>query len=196
MKDILDALRAMKGRQIEPNLIRQALESVPLRNINLESYMKYFGEGIELERQILLKDPVEVFLMKWPPQFFYPIHQHSNFWGFVIPLKGILSETLYGYAPNKRKVFIHPTKTFREGEIIYEPYKVIHKLQNTSPIEKLITMHVYYPPVYNFKGTSIFDAKNRRLAILNEKAETISWNLPEDQYESVEENAYDLEKLW
>jgi predicted metal-dependent enzyme (double-stranded beta helix superfamily) len=195
MKEILDALRAMKGQQIEPNLIRQVLETLQLRNLNVDEYVKKLS-GEALEREIILKDPVEAFILKWPPQFFYPIHQHSNFWGFVVPLQGILSETLYGYAPNKRKVFIHPTKTFRAGEIVYEPYKVIHKLQNTSPIESLITLHVYYPPVYNFKGTSIFDAKNRRLAILNEKAETLSWDLPEDQYESIEENAYDLEKLW
>ena len=196
MKDILEALQALKGQQIEPNMIRQALESVQLKNINLKEYIKEFKNGTEPNRNTLLKDPVEVFLMQWPPQFFYPIHQHSNFWGFVVPLRGLLSETLYGYAPNKRKVFIHPTKTFREGEIIYEPYKVIHKLQNTSPIETLITLHVYYPAVYDFNGTCIFDAKNRRLAILNEKAEALSWNLPEDRYERIEENAYDLEKLW
>ena len=195
MKEILDALHALKGQKIEPNLVRQVLESLQFRNIHLGDFFEDISSK-DLERKMLSKDPLEVFLLRWPPQFFYPIHQHDNFWGFVIPLKGILSETLYGHAPNKRKVFIHPTKTFREGEIIYEPYKVIHKLQNTSPLETLITLHVYYPPEYNFDGTHIFDAKNRRLAVLNDKAETISWDLPADHYERMEDDAYELEKLW
>lgn len=195
MNKLIDALKALKGKEIEPNLVRQALESVDLKSISVDEMLKSL-QPIEFNRQMIMEDPVEVFLMTWPRQFFYPIHQHNNFWGFVIPVKGFLSETIYGYAPNKRKVFIHPTKTFKKGELIYEPLNVIHKLQNTSPMETMVTLHVYYPPKYGFKGTMIFDAKNRRLAVLNEKAKTLSWDLPSEEFELVQENAYDLEKLW
>jgi predicted metal-dependent enzyme (double-stranded beta helix superfamily) len=195
MKKLIEALKALKGKEIDPNLVRQVLESVNLKTLSVEEELKHVKKDA-FNRQIVLDDPVQVFLMTWTPQFFYPIHQHNNFWGFVVPVKGFLSETIYGYAPNKRKVFIHPTKTFREGELIYEPMNVIHKLQNTSPIDSMVTLHVYYPPVYNFKGTTIFDAKNRRLAVLNEKAGDLSWDLPKDNFELVEEEAYELEKLW
>lgn len=195
MKKLIEALKALKGKEIDPNMVRQVLESADLKNLSVKEELKALKMDA-FNRQMVLEDPVQVFLMTWPPQFFYPIHQHNNFWGFVVPVQGILSETIYGYAPNKRKVFIHPTKSFKKGELIYEPMNVIHKLQNTSPIEALVTLHVYFPAVYDFKGTMIFDAKNRRLAVLNEKAGDLSWDLPEDNYELVAEDAYDLEKLW
>lgn len=195
MKNLIEALKALKGKEIEPSTVRQALESIDLKQISVDEELKQLKPD-EFNRQMVMDDPVQVFLMTWPPQFFYPIHQHNNFWGFVIPVQGFLSETIYGYAANKRKVFIHPTKIFKKGELIYEPLNVIHKLQNTSPIEAMVTLHVYYPPIYDFNGTMIFDAKNRKLAVLNEKAKDLSWNLPEDHFELVEEEAYDLEKLW
>ena len=195
MKKIIEALKKLKSKDIEPNLLRKTLQEFDLKKLKIDKEYRDIVPDAYY-RQFILNDPIQVFLMNWPPQFFYPIHQHNNFWGFVIPIKGILSETLYGYAPNKRKVFTHPTKTFNKGELIYEPYNVIHKLQNVSPIGELITLHVYFPPAYNFSGTKIFDAKNRTLAILNEQAANISWDLPDDQYELKEEDAYDLEKLW
>lgn len=195
MKEIIQALQSLKGKEIEPNIVRQTLYAINLKKLVIDKEIKDLKKD-EFNRRMITNDPMQIFLMTWPPQFFYPIHQHANFWGFVIPIKGVLSETIYGYAPNKRKVFIHPTKTFNKGELIYEPYNVIHKLQNASPIDKLITLHLYYPPDYSFKGTTIFDAKNRKLAVLNEKANNISWDLPSDHYELLAEDAYDLEKLW
>jgi len=195
MKKLLQALEALKGKPIDSNLLRQTLESLDLKRLNVKEEMKQL-DRTKFHRITLMEDPVQVFLMNWPPQFFYPIHQHKNFWGFVIPIEGFLSETLYGHAPNKRKVFVHPTKTFKEGELIYEPLNVIHKLQNTSPIQSMVTLHVYFPPDYGFEGTMIFDAKNRRLAVLNAQAEDLDWNLPADRFERIEEEAYDVEKLW
>lgn len=195
MKEIVRVLKGLKGQTIEPNIVRQAIESVDLSKITLTDEVVFIEKDAH-GRQTIIADPVQLFLMTWPPQFFYPIHQHNNFWGFVVPIQGVLSETIYGYAPNKKKVFIHPTKTFGRGNLIYQPLNVIHKLQNASPLDPLITLHIYYPPGYNFKGTTIFDAKNRTLAILNEKANTLSWDLPEDNYDQVVEDAYSLEKLF
>lgn len=195
MDKIIKALEALKGKTIEPGTIREALKDINLKNIVIDKN----SLGIvpdAFNRRMIMTDPLQVYLMIWPPQFFYPIHQHNNFWGFVIPIKGLLAETLYGYAPNKRMVYIHPTKNFNPGELIYEPFNGIHKLQNASPIDELITLHIYHPPKYDFKDTTIFDAKNRRLAVLNEKAEILSWELPADNYAKIEENAYELEKLW
>jgi predicted metal-dependent enzyme (double-stranded beta helix superfamily) len=195
MNQILYALQALKGKAIDPNIVRQALETIDFKNILIKDI--FTNNDLDVHnRYMIMEDLFQVYFMVWSPQFFFPIHQHNNFWGFVIPIKGVLSETIYGYAPNKKKVFIHPTKSFKSGEIIYEPLNVIHKLQNASPIDTLTTLHVYYPPTYNFSGTKIFDAKNRKLAVLNEKALTLGWDLPKDQYEMIEKNAYDLEKLW
>ncbi len=195
MERLLDNLRKLEGKKIEPGMVSEALSSVDLKSISYESYLQ--GYDTDKYNRIKICDtPLQVYIMTWPPQFLLPIHQHRNFWGYVIPLKGIVAETIYGYAPRKKKVFLHPTKTHKEGEAIYEPYNMIHKLQNTSPLEGSITLHIYYPPFYTFNGTMIFDAQNRRMAVLNENAKVLSWDLPADNYESVIENAYDVEKLW
>lgn len=195
MKELLAALKGLQSKEIEPNIVRQMLEAVDVHKLDYKEYVSSLKPDA-FNRRMLMNDPIQVYLMAWAPQFFYPIHQHNNFWGFVFPLEGMLSETIYGYAPNKRKVYIHPTKVFKKGDLIYEPFNVIHKLQNASPIDSLVTLHVYFPPIYNFKDTTIFDAKNRTIAVLNDKATTISWDLPDDHYSFFQEEAYDLEKLW
>lgn len=195
MKNLLQTLEQLGNETITPANTNKLLSTIDFSKLDYESYLE--GHSMEEYTKIKITDqPLQVFLMIWPPQFLLPIHQHKNFWGYVIPLQGIVGETIYGYAARKRKVFLHPTKTFKPGEIIYEPYNVIHKLQNTSPLEPTITLHIYYPPFYNYKGTLIFDAQNRRLAVLNEKATRLSWELPSDHYERIEEDAYDVEKLW
>lgn len=195
MKQVLQALNHLKPGSIDPTSTMKAISAIDLKNIAYKEYL----EGYQLENYSRIKisdSPMQVYLMIWPPQFLLPIHQHKNFWGYVIPLQGIVSETIYGYAARKKKVYLHPTKTHKPGDIIYEPFNVIHKLQNTSPLEPTISLHIYYPPVYNYDGTLIFDAQNRRLAVLNEKATGLSWDLPADHYKKVVEDAYDVEKLW
>ncbi len=195
MKHLIEALKKLEGQNIEQNLVRKALSGIDFTKLSYRQYLD--GKNLEEYNRIKIRDePLQVFLMTWPPQFMLPIHQHKNFWGFVIPLEGIVAETIYGYAARKKKVFLHPTKTFKPGELIYEPYNVIHKLQNTSPLDACISLHIYHPPFYNYNGTLIFDAQNRKLAVLNEKASMLSWALPADHYDSVMENAYEVEKLW
>lgn len=195
MKEILDLLHSFEEKTVEPGILKRELEAIKPARLFRRAGIPDIQPD-KYHRRMLMQSPFEVFIMEWAPQFFFPIHQHNNFWGFVIPLQGILSETIYGYAPNKKKVFIHPTRSHKSGDLIYEPVNVIHKLQNISPIDPLFTLHVYYPAPYTFKGTMMLDAKNRTIAILNEKAPMLSWDLPEDNYELIQEEAYDLEKLW
>ncbi len=195
MEKLIKTLEALKGKKIDPALVRKALSAIDMKEVSYNPYLK--GKDLSVYNRIKISDdPLQVFLMTWPPQFLLPIHQHRNFWGYVIPMKGIVAETVYGFAPRKKKIFLHPTKTYKPGELIYEPYNIIHKLQNTSPLEPTISIHIYYPPTFDYKGTMIFDAQNRRLAILNEKARMLGWDLPADHYESITEDAYEVEKLW
>ena len=195
MKNLLQSLQQLEGKTIEPNIVRDILSKLDLKKIAYQEYTA--GHDLSQYSRIEISEsPMHVFLMIWPPQFLLPIHQHNNFWGFVVPVRGIVAETLYGFAPRKKKIFLHPTKTFNPGELIYEPYNVIHKLQNTSPLEPTISIHIYHPKIDNYKGTMIFDAQNRRLATLNEKATMLSWDLPDDNYDDVVNEAYDVEKLW
>lgn len=195
MKQLIQALNELKEGNIDPTTTSAVLSTIDFKSLSYQEYLK--GYDLDKYNRIKLNDnPMQLYLMTWPPQFLLPIHQHKNFWGYVIPLEGIVAETIYGYAARKKKVYLHPTKTHKPGEIIYEPFNVIHKLQNTSPLESTVSLHIYYPPYYNYDDTLIFDAQNRRLAVLNEKAGALSWDLPADHYKKVVENAYDVEKLW
>jgi hypothetical protein len=195
MKKIIEDLKALEGKKIEPNSVLKILQSHDLKNLQYEEYLKD-ADMKSYHRIPILEEPVQAFIMIRPPQHNLPIHHHNNFWGYIVPLSGIVAETVYNYEKKARKVYIHPTKTYSKGEFIYEPFNVLHKLQNTSPLEPAITFHVRYPSVYDYSGTMIIDAKNRRLAILSDKAEKVGWDLPEDHYQSIEDNAYELEKLW
>ncbi len=195
MEELLQDLRALKEQDIEPNLVRKTLLSHDLRNLQYQQYLQ--GADMSRYHRIpLIDEPLQAFIMIRPPQHHLPIHQHNNFWGFIIPLEGIVSETMYNYDTTKGKVYIHPTKTYSIGEYIYEPFNLLHKLQNTSPIDPAITFHVRYPNKYDYDGTMILDAKNHKMAILSHKASRVGWDLPQDHYQSMEENAYELEKLW
>lgn len=195
MKELLNDLKSLEGKKIEPNIVREIIVSHNLKKLRYKEYLK----GADMKgytRISLLEEPVQAFIMIRPPQHHLPIHHHNNFWGYIIPLSGVVSETMYNYDNVKKKVYIHPTKTYSKGEYIFEPFNLLHKLQNTSPIDPAITFHIRYPSIYNYSGTMIIDAKNRRMAILSDKAERVGWDLPEDHYQKLEENAYDLEKLW
>ena len=195
MKKLLQDLKSLEVGKIEPNAIRELIRSHDLRNLNYEPYLES-QELTGYHRIPLMEEPVQAFIMIRPPQHNLAIHHHNNFWGFIVPLKGMVAETIYRYDQPKRKVYIHPTKTYTKGDYIYEPFNVLHKLQNNSPIDPAITFHIRYPSVYDYSGTMIIDAKNRRLAFLSKKATEIGWDLPADYYEKIEEEAYDLEKLW
>lgn len=195
MDNLLKDLQALSGKTIEPNIVREIISGRDLKKLRYQQYL----EGADLNgynKIPLMSEPLQAFIMIRPPQHHLPIHQHNNFWGFIIPLEGVVAETMYNYHPAKSKVFIHPTRTYGRGEYIYEPFNLLHKLQNVSPYEPAITFHVRYPGVYNYSGTMIMDARNHRLAILNQNASRIGWDLPEDHYKRLEENAFELEKLW
>lgn len=195
MEELLKELKALAGKKVEPNMVRIIIQGHPLKNLQFEEYIKG-ADMNKYHRIALLEEPVQAFFMIRPPQHYLPIHHHNNFWGFIIPVSGIVSETIYRYDEFKSKMYIHPTKTYTKGDYIYEPFNVLHKLQNTSPIDPAVTFHIRYPGVYNYAGTMIVDDLNRKVAVLSEKATEIGWDIPVENFISYKQNAFDLEKLW
>ncbi|MFN3555334.1 MAG: hypothetical protein ACK4VN_05150 [Bacteroidales bacterium] len=195
MEKVLEKLRKLEGKEIEPNILKMTLNKFDFSQIDYMSYL----QGRELDeyfRVVIMDGPIRVFLTVWPAQHQLVPHQHNNFWGYIAVLKGLLTETSFVFDPEDNKLSCHPPKSFRKGEVIFEPLNVIHHLQNPSPSKPLVTVHFYYPAVYNYDGVMIFDIRNRRLAELNEKAPAVSWEHPADYYRRVEENAFDVVNLW
>ncbi|TVQ08214.1 MAG: hypothetical protein EA361_17100 [Bacteroidetes bacterium] len=195
MKKILEKIKNLETQEIEPNILKTTLNAFDFANVDYMQYLE--GNTFDVyQRVIIMESPIKVFLNIWPPEHQLSAHQHNNFWGYIAVLKGLLTETSFVYDADDAQLSCHPPKSYRKGEVIFEPLNVIHHLQNPSPSKPLVTVHFYYPPVYNYEGVMIFDIKKRRVAELTGKAPGISWDHPADCYASIEEDAFSVVNLW
>ncbi len=195
MKKVLERLKKLNPEEIDPNTLKAELSKVDFSSVEYMDYLK--GEELDSYFRVSLMDfPVRVFLNVWPAQFQLPAHQHKNFWGYIAVLKGLLTETSFVFEEEESKLSCHPPKSFRKGEVVFEPLNVIHHLQNPSPSKPLVTAHFYFPTVTDYNGVKIFDIRNRRITELNEKATSISLDHPEGYYREVKENAFSVVNLW
>ncbi len=195
MKKVLEKLSKLSEKEIEPNILKTTLDTFDFAQVDYMSYL----EGIDLQqykRIYIMEKPLRVFLNIWPSQFQLSTHQHNNFWGYIAVLKGLLTETSFVFSTEDKILSCHPPKSYRKGEVVFEPLNVIHHLQNPSPSKPLVTAHFYFPPVYDYNGVIIFDLKSKKIAELNAKAPGISWEHPDDHYNKIEDNAFEVVNLW
>jgi hypothetical protein len=192
---ILEKINNLKDKEIEPNILKTTLDGIDFAHVDYYPNI----EGVDLEQygRVYLSDsPLRMFMSIWPPQHQLPTHQHNNFWGYIAVLKGLMTETTFVFDPDDNVLSCHPPKSYRKGEVIFQPLNGIHHLQNPSPSKPLITIHFNYPPEYNYDGINLFSIRFRKRAIMNEKAKSISWDNPDDHYKSIQENAFDVVNLW
>lgn len=195
MRQVIEKLKSLKPEEIEPNNLKIKLSKFDFTSVDYLSYIEDKGFD-DYYRVVIMDSPLRVLLNVWPPQYQLPTHQHNNFWGYVAVLKGLITETAFVFDSDSNQLLCHPPKSYQKGEVIFEPLNVIHHLQNPSPSKPLVTAHFYYPRVYDYNGTMIFDLKKRNLAELNEKAPGVSWNHPPEFYTRIEEKAFDVVNLW
>lgn len=195
MKNVLERIKMLKPEALEPNRLREVLQEIDFSQVDYEPFLEGFDTQ-EYNRITLLDAPLKVFITTWPSQYYLPAHRHNHFWGYITVLKGLLTETTFAFDADQNKLFCHPPKSFKKGELIFEPMNTTHHLQNPSPSKPLITLHFYFPAKYNYDGVLIFDIKNRRIAELNDKARRISWDLGAECYRRVEDSSFDVENLW
>jgi quercetin dioxygenase-like cupin family protein len=195
MEKVLEKLRKLEPKNIEPNILKMTLNTFDFANVN---YLPYIDQSRfdEYHRIYIMDAPIRVFLTVWPSQYQLAPHQHNNFWGYIAVLKGLMTETSFVFEPEFSQLSCHPPKSYRKGEVIFEPHNVIHHLQNPSPSKPLVTAHFYYPPVYDYSGVMIYDIRNRRMAELNSKAPGVSWDHPAEFYDRTFENAFSVVNLW
>ncbi|TVQ93347.1 MAG: hypothetical protein EA393_02260 [Bacteroidetes bacterium] len=195
MKKVLEKLHKLDPKEIEPNILKTTLNRFDFAQVDYLPYLE--GKSFdEYSRTYILDSPIKVFLNVWPSQYQLPVHQHNNFWGYIAVLKGLLTETSFVFDKEDNVLSCHPPKSFRKGEVIFEPLNGIHHIQNPSPSKPLVTAHFYFPSGYDYNGVMIFDIRHKKVAELNEKADRISWDYPKDHYSRIEENAFEVVNLW
>ncbi len=195
MKKLLLSLNKISETSINSTLIKNFLEKIDFTALNYKDAIS--GYDLKQYNKIIIKNkPIQVFMVTWPPQVSLPIHQHNKYWGYIAILEGTISESLYSFDKEKKILNVHPSRSIKKGEIIYEPYNIIHQLTNPSPIDISISLHFYYPTDYDYDGTLMFDIENKKIAELNKDAPIISWNHPDKFYKRFEDNAFQISKMW
>ncbi len=195
MKNLLSSLSKISETSIDSNIVKNVLDKVDYKSIDYKEYIS--GYDLSKYNKIEIKNkPMKIFMVTWPPQATLPIHQHNKYWGYIMVLKGLINESLYTYDDKSKVLSIHPSRNIKKGEIIYEPLNIIHQLTNPSPLDISVSIHFYYPPQYDYEGTLMFDVDNRKLAELNKDAPNVSWNHPDKFYKRMEDNAFEITKMW
>ncbi|MDR2122173.1 MAG: cysteine dioxygenase family protein [Flavobacteriaceae bacterium] len=121
-------------------------------------------------------------LMLWGVNNQTAIHDHLNYDGLIKVLKGDLTEI--SYVEKGNFITFEGEGVASEGAIFPEDLGGIHSIVNNSP-EISVSLHVYHTSQTSLKGVRIFDVENKKIAFLNEKAASCSWNLPEESFEKI-----------
>jgi ubiquinone/menaquinone biosynthesis C-methylase UbiE/predicted metal-dependent enzyme (double-stranded beta helix superfamily) len=187
MESLLESFNKVKHEELNYRSLFDMIIPLLTNEINYKKYLPEIVNDQEYARNILLDDPLEVVLIRWPAGVESAIHFHEGFWGYVGVLEGVASNTEYYFDKDelkqKRSVLI------KRGGLIPEPDGVIHKLANHSKSEFLVTLHFYYPPLKDLNGLKLF-GEDGTISVLNEKAPSASLNLPSDCYQSFERGKF------
>ncbi|MDX2001855.1 MAG: cysteine dioxygenase family protein [Chitinophagales bacterium] len=175
MEKLIFELNQLKDTEINPAAIKQLLQSIDCKYLKFIGYRRTLrGRGYKRIKLPVL--PVEALIMIWPPKVASAIHSHHNYWGYVKILEGNAMEDNY-IIEGKQPVKIE-SRLLRTGSLVQEQEGAVHCIRNVSEYERLVTLHVYYPPQRSLAHTALFDLENNRFGILNEQAVNASWNEP------------------
>ncbi len=188
MEKLINTFKQMQKADFSFEKLGEFVDQYDFSTLEYESLLPAIKKPGVYAREILLLDPIEVVLLHWPVGVESGIHFHNGFYGYVVILEGEGEDVVYEHQGDQFKD-VKRTRCFKGG-VIGEPDGVIHKIRNPNPREKLVTLHIYYPPVADFQGTKIYDIENERIGILNDKAETASWSDDPSHFEEIIENAF------
>lgn len=187
MEELLAKLKDLAEGEIDFESLGKTIRNFAIDSLDYSAYLPTDVPEGNYGRNVLMMDPIECVVLKWPAKAESGIHRHDGFYGYVVVLEGVCDNIEYSYTEGELKEL----KSMRgiKGGIIPEQDGVIHKLVN--PIdEEAVTLHIYYPPLESFDGMELFDIENERLGVLNKEAKTASWNEPETSFHEIKEKAF------
>ncbi len=188
MKEILKRVADFNEQSLTYESLGAFVRSLKVDSIDYMSHLPELGTSAGYTRNILCLEPFELVLLHWPPNAESAVHLHEGFWGYVLCLDGEIENVTY---------------TLKEGELlegkgmralpggcIDEPDGVIHKIINPSSTERLVTLHFYYPALETLEGLKLYDLVNQRMAVLNAKAKTASFDQDESCFDVLVDGAF------
>jgi len=121
-------------------------------------------------------------LMLWGVNNKTAVHDHKNYEGKIKVLKGELTEVYY--KETKDFIEFEGAGVAIEGLVFEEEKGGIHSIVNNKNALS-VSLHIYKTSELNLDGVRIFDVENKKWAVLNDKAPSCTWNLPEEAFEKI-----------
>ena len=121
-------------------------------------------------------------LMLWGQNNKTAVHDHNNYEGKIKVLKGELTEVYYKETENF--IEYEGAGVALEGVIFDEELGGIHSIVNNKNFLS-VSLHIYKTPKLNLNGVRIFSVENQKIAILNDKATSCTWDLPEEAFDKI-----------
>lgn len=182
MKAITKTLKTWNESNINPKTVYHYLRYLDPDQIDISCYSEKDNTNT-YQRIRIANAPMECLLMIWPPQAETAIHSHENYWGCIKVLEGEALEIHYAEQDGQLKRI--SKSNLRKGDASPEELNGIHQIKNNSKTNRLVTLHLYYPPKHGLEDTRLFDLANKRIGILNNKAKAASWFEPGTSFKAI-----------
>lgn len=188
METVLSKLKELAKGEVNFETLGECIREIPFDQLDYKPHIPGVPEKGQYGRNVLMMDPIECVVLRWPANAESAIHWHEGFYGYVIVLEGTCDNIEYELVDGQ----LRELKSMRglAGGIVPEKDGVIHKLVNPSE-EEAVTLHIYYPPLESFDKMQIFCTETNRMGVLNTEAKTASWKEPETSFHSITKDAFE-----
>lgn len=86
-----------------------------VKHINYKNLVITTDNNNSYIRIKLLNNPFDVYLMVWLELVSSAVHEHNNFWGYVLILEGEAEESVYSF--DEKQLVLLGNQNFSEGEL-------------------------------------------------------------------------------
>ena len=125
--------------------LKEAMCELQIEHTDIAEPSRFHSE--KYQRNLLIRTPnFEVLLLCFEPKQGTPIHDHSGSACGVMVIEGTATEVSYEITTTGRLVE-SGTADLPAGGVVGSQDNDIHSLGNTQVGERLITLHVYSPPL-------------------------------------------------
>lgn len=155
MQTLFNYLDGLSGRAEEPKL-GVLLRELDVTVTDVQDFVR-FDDKHYTRYLIRENEHYQALLLCWRSGQRTPIHNHPEAVGGVRVLKGIVTESLFEFAPNG---LIKPTcsRDLEPGGVATLKHPYVHQLSNLQKTgTDLITLHVYSPPLPRMDMYSLTD---------------------------------------
>jgi SAM-dependent methyltransferase/predicted metal-dependent enzyme (double-stranded beta helix superfamily) len=193
MKQLIDILQFHLNGAITFEKIGEIVAKVAQEQFDYDDFLPEIVNPKKYARRTLTLDPIEVSMLHWPPGAASAVHHHEGFFGYVLCLEGTIENTTFRFQGGT----LYEDFSLRAlpGGWVREPDGVIHRISNPSAVDRLVTLHFYYPAIQSLDGILLFDLEHKRMGRLNAEAKSASFEEPLSAFHAITHDAFDYKPL-